>query len=70
MAYEEDIQLTGVNFGPRGKAMLFQADYWEEAQFLPAAHCEFEPEEGAEEAGRGVMTIRGWLARKNGWKEA
>lgn len=64
-----DVQLTGVSYGPRGKSLYFKADYWDEPEFVPLSQCEFEPEEGAEEQGRGIITIRGWLAAKNGWDE-
>lgn len=64
-----DVQLTGVNFGPRGKSLYFQADAWDEPEYVPISQCEFVPEEMAEEQGRGVITIRGWLADKNGWRE-
>lgn len=69
MVFKPDIQLTGINFGPRGKSLYFQADSWDEPQYVPISQCEFEPEEGAEEAGRGIITIRGWLADKNDWRE-
>lgn len=64
-----DITLYGVYTGSFGKAHLFQADYWEEAQFLPAAHSWFTPDPLADEPGRGHMRIAGWLAGKNGWAE-
>lgn len=72
MAYNSgpDIELTGINLGTYGKARLFLADYWEEPAYLPLAHSWFEPEDGAEEKGRGTIRIAGWLARKNGWREA
>lgn len=66
---DPDVTLTGINYGPRGKSLYFQGDYWDEPQYVPISQCTFEPEEGAEEKGRGVITIRGWLAKKNGWVE-
>lgn len=65
----DGIELTGVNLGRRGKAWLFQADYWDEPEFVPVGHTEWRPEAGAEEEGRGVMYIAAWLAKKNGWRE-
>ena len=64
------IELQGVNYGRRGKAFYFQADYWEEAEYLPASQCEWLPDRDSDEEGRGTMIIPGWLAKKNGWSEA
>ena len=64
-----DIELTGIILGRFGKSILFQADYWDEPSFIPISQSEWLEEEGAEESGRGVMRIRGWLAKKNGWSE-
>jgi hypothetical protein len=65
----DDIELTGINLGYYGKAILFQADYWDAPEYLPAAHSEFMPEVGAEEENRGILRIAGWLAKKNDWRE-
>ena len=64
-----DIELQGVYLGSPGKAYLFKADYWAEAQFLPRSQCSFTLDPLAEEPGRGTMRIAGWLADKNGWSE-
>lgn len=65
-----DVELTGVAIGRFGKSILFHGDYMEEPAFIPVSQSEFTPEEGAEEAGRGTIRVRGWLAKKNGWREA
>lgn len=71
MAWSSDdyIELTGISFGRRGKAIYFQADYWDAPEYLPASQCDFTADPNSDEDGRGVMRIPGWLAKKNGWSE-
>lgn len=66
--HEADHEFTGISHGVRGKAILFTSDFDTEDWFVPLSQCDFVPEEGASEAGRGTLFVRAWLARKNGWK--
>lgn len=62
-----DVTLEGIGMGRRGAAFKFQADDWDEAEFLPWSQIEVTPVTDSGEHGRCVVTIRGWLAAKNGW---
>lgn len=64
---EADVEIVGVNRGPRGKAILFQPDFMDEEIFIPASQCDFVPDPDSDEEGRGTMFVRAWLARKEGW---
>jgi len=65
--YEPDVEFQGVSHGTRGASLYFQGDFWAEPQYVPLSQCSFEPDPLSEEEGRGTLTVRGWLVRKNGW---
>ena len=68
----DDIYLNGYLFGTYSKARKFQADSWDEADFIPISQSDWTPEKRDDESvpSRGQMRIAGWLAKKNGWEEA
>lgn len=58
-------EFEGVVFGVFGKAVKFQGDFWDEPQFIPVAHCEWDIIPDSEENGRCRMFIANWLVKKN-----
>jgi hypothetical protein len=62
----DSITLEGHCAGKFGKAFKFQANEWEDYEFLPASQCTLLPEP---HRGPGMcsMEIPMWLANKNGW---
>lgn len=64
---QPDIEVEGIGYGRRGAAFLFQADDWDQPEYLPSAHVDVTPLSDSDEHGRCVVRIRGWLAAKNGW---
>jgi len=65
--YEPDVEFQGVSFGTQGASLYFRGDFWDKPENVPLSQCSFEPDPLSEEPGRGTLTVRGWLARKNGW---
>lgn len=65
---EPDIELTGTILGPRGGTWHFQPDFMDEAIYVPKSQCTVVPLVGESE-GRVTLFVRGWLARKEGWRE-
>jgi hypothetical protein len=71
MVFSDDwIELHGHIEATSMKAILFQADYWEKAEWLPRSQIEIISQ-GKDEEDREQFTVRvkEWLARKNGWNE-
>ena len=66
MARSDVVRLEGHCMGKFGKAYKFQADSWEDYEFLPVSQCEIE-EEPHRGPGMCTMVIPEWLASKNGW---
>lgn len=65
MENPDRIELEGVVTYATAKAIRFQADYWEQEEWLPRSQVEItELEEG-----KVRVRIAGWLAKKNGWHE-
>lgn len=64
-----DVELEGIITGSSGKAILFQADDWDKAEWLPRSQIEIsmQPEEEDRDEKKAVIYIRRWLAEKNGW---
>lgn len=64
---EPDVVVEGVSYGVFGKSIKFQGDFWDEPEYVPLSQCDIVelPDNGSE--SRAQLTIRGWLAKKNGW---
>lgn len=62
----DDVELEGTVEARSAKAVLFQADFWDKAEWLPLSQCEVVPDPSEE--GKVTIYIRRWLARKNGWE--
>lgn len=68
MAYDNSsVEIEGISFGTFGKALKFQGDDWDEAEFLPLSQIEIHPATDSDEQGRCSVTVPKWLAKKNGW---
>lgn len=64
---DDAVEVEGINYGVRGKAFKFQGDMWDEAEFIPRAHCEWIGDGEDDGRNHGTMRIARWLAKKNGW---
>lgn len=64
---DPDVEFEGISYGMAGKSVRFQADTWEEIQFVPLSQCEIEPLPGSDETGRCIVRIKAWLVAKNNW---
>lgn len=65
MSKNDEIMFEGTVESRTGKAVLFQSDYWEKAEWLPLSQCRIEPD--PENQGRATVYVREWLVKKNGW---
>lgn len=61
--YAPDVELTGTMIGPRGGTWHFVPDFLPEPIFIPKSQCTIIEREG----DTCTISIRGWLARKEGW---
>lgn len=67
---EPDIELTGRLVEPYSSqaAWCFEADTWNQPEWLPKSQTTWVPDRNSTEKG-GTMFVKAWLARKNGWRE-
>ncbi len=63
----DDVELEGVVEGSSQKAILFQADEWDKAEWIPRSQCEIVPQPDSDGEKRAILYIRRWLCKKNGW---
>jgi hypothetical protein len=65
---EPDLELHGKTTGKASaKAIEFQADEWDQPEWLPKSQVTVVPDVEPEEHGACTVFIKQWLARKNGW---
>lgn len=64
----DDVEFEGVLEGSSAKAILFQADFWDKAEWIPRSQCELVMKvDGVNQ--ECTVYVRRWLAKKNGWVE-
>lgn len=65
----DDVELEGVVENTSGKAVLFRANDWTEAQWIPRSQSELVMQPESDIPMAAIMYIRRWLCKKNGWVE-
>ena len=66
---EPDVEFEGVIESTTAKAVLFQADEWDKAEWLPRSQCTIVPDHDSDTQGKATVFIKAWLVEKNGWKK-
>lgn len=65
----DDVEVEGIIETSSGKAVKFQGDFWDKAEWVPRSQCEIVMQTDSDEHGRAILYIRRWLCKKNGWVE-
>jgi len=65
----DDVELEGVVENHSAKAVLFRADTWDKAEWIPRSQSELVMQPESDVPGAAVLYVRRWLARKNNWVE-
>ncbi len=69
---DDYLEFEGDITAQSGKAILFQAHFWDEPQWLPRSQIVIVPNARGEDETQGNATVRikAWLCKKNQWSEA
>lgn len=65
----DDVEFEGVLENHSGKAVLFRADDWDKAEWIPRSQSELVMQPDSETPNACILYIRRWLCKKNGWAE-
>lgn len=66
---DEWVELQGIIEQPTGKAVLFLADDWDKAEWIPRSQMEILQIDEDADPKHYVIHVKKWLAEKNGWVE-
>lgn len=66
---DEWVEFEGVIEQPTAKAVLFRADNWDEAYWIPRSQMEIVKEEETDDGKRFTLHIKKWLVEKNAWPQ-
>lgn len=66
---DEWVEFEGVIEQPTAKAVLFLANEWTEAQWIPRSQMEIISKEVDSDPPVYIIHIKKWLVDKNGWKK-
>lgn len=69
MAFNDkpDVEFEGVILGSSAKAYKFQAEEWDQSEWVPKTQCTVVPDATSDRAGKCTLLIQAWLVEKNGW---
>lgn len=66
---DEMIEFEGTIEASSAKAVLFLADQWTEAAWIPRSQMDIVKEEQTDSGKRFTLHIKKWIVEKNGWPQ-